>query len=210
MLNLVFLGPPGAGKGTQAVRVSAQLGLPHISTGDMLRSAIREGTEIGLKAKQFMDAGNLVPDEVVIGIVRERLAKPDCAAGYILDGFPRTIPQAEALDMVTEITAAVNIAVADEALVTRLSGRRSCTKCGHTTHVSMYAGENCPVCGEVLVQRDDDKPDTIRNRLAVYNKNTQPLIDYYQAQGKLTAVDGSQPVDEVFGAIIGALTGQAS
>lgn len=205
MKNLVFLGPPGAGKGTQAARISARLGLPHISTGDILRAAIREGSPIGLKAKSYMDAGNLVPDEVVIGIVQERIAQADCANGYILDGFPRTLPQAEALAKITTITMAVNIAVEDELLVKRLSGRRVCPACGLTTHVDTYSGENCPTCGKPLVQRADDNEATIRNRLSVYNKQTQPLIDYYQGQGLLVEVDGYQQIDLVTEAIVRAI-----
>jgi adenylate kinase len=205
MKNLVFLGPPGAGKGTQAARISARLGLPHISTGDILRAAIKEGTPIGLKAKSYMDAGNLVPDEVVIGIVKDRIAKDDCANGYILDGFPRTLPQAEALAQITQITMAVNIAVEDELLVKRLSGRRVCPACGLTTHVNSYSGANCPTCGAALIQRADDNEATIRNRLSVYNKQTQPLIDFYQQRGILETVDGYQDIDLVTDAIVRAI-----
>ena len=205
MKNLVFLGPPGAGKGTQAARISARLGLPHISTGDILRAAIKEGTPIGLKAKSYMDAGNLVPDEVVIGIVKDRIAMDDCANGYILDGFPRTLPQAEALAQITQITMAVNIAVEDELLVKRLSGRRVCPACGLTTHVNSYSGANCPTCGAALIQRADDNEATIRNRLSVYNKQTQPLIDFYQQRGILETVDGYQDIDLVTDAIVRAI-----
>lgn len=205
MKNLVFLGPPGAGKGTQAARISARLGLPHISTGDILRAAIKEGTPIGLKAKSYMDAGNLVPDEVVIGIVKDRIAKDDCENGYILDGFPRTLPQAEALAQITQITMAVNIAVEDELLVKRLSGRRVCPACGLTTHVNSYSGANCPTCGAALIQRADDNEATIRNRLSVYNKQTQPLIDFYQQRGILETVDGYQDIDLVTDAIVRAI-----
>ncbi len=205
MKNLVFLGPPGAGKGTQAARISARLGLPHISTGNILRAAIKEGTPIGLKAKSYMDAGNLVPDEVVIGIVKDRIAKDDCANGYILDGFPRTLPQAEALAQITQITMAVNIAVEDELLVKRLSGRRVCPACGLTTHVNSYSGANCPTCGAALIQRADDNEATIRNRLSVYNKQTQPLIDFYQQRGILETVDGYQDIDLVTDAIVRAI-----
>lgn len=205
MKNLVFLGPPGAGKGTQAARISARLGLPHISTGDILRAAIKEGTQIGLRAKAYMDAGNLVPDEVVIGIVEERIAKPDCAQGYILDGFPRTLPQAQALSKITNITKAVNIAVEDELLVKRLSGRRVCPACGLTTHVNAYDGANCPTCGAALIQRADDNETTIRNRLSVYNNQTQPLIDFYQNLGLLENVDGYQDIDLVTEAVVKAV-----
>ena len=205
MKNLVFLGPPGAGKGTQAARISARLGLPHISTGDILRAAIKEGTPIGLKAKSYMDAGNLVPDDVVIGIVKERIAKSDCVNGYILDGFPRTLPQAEALAQITQITKAVNISVEDELLVKRLSRRRVCPSCGLTTHVDSYSGLNCPKCGVALIQRADDNESTIRNRLSVYNKQTQPLIDFYQQRGILETVDGYQDIDLVTDAIVRAI-----
>lgn len=205
MKNLVFLGPPGAGKGTQASRVSASLGLPHISTGDILRAAIREQTEVGLKAKAYMDAGNLVPDEVVIAIVKERIAQPDCKAGYILDGFPRTLNQAQVLDTITTITKAINIAVEDEKLVTRLSGRRVCPTCGLTTHVNNITGTACPKCGAELIQRVDDAPETVRNRLSVYNAQAKPLLDHYEAKGILTDIDGLMDIDDVTKAVIEAI-----
>ncbi|MBQ2816848.1 MAG: adenylate kinase [Clostridia bacterium] len=207
MKNLVFLGPPGAGKGTQASRISESLSLPHISTGDILRASIRNQTEIGLKAKAYMDAGNLVPDEIVIGIVKERIAQSDCANGYILDGFPRTLAQAEALDTITTITMAVKIDVDGEKLVKRLSGRRVCPACGETTHVSNYDKPECPKCGVALIQRVDDNEDTIRNRLAVYNKSTQPLIDYYSGKGILKEIDGFQDIDKVTSDIVDAING---
>ncbi len=194
--NLVFLGPPGAGKGTQAARIASRLGIPHISTGDMLRSAIQGQTPVGAVAKTFMDRGELVPDSVVIGIVKERIAQGDCTKGYILDGFPRTLDQAEALCKITRIHKAVNIAVEDEKLVARLSGRRVCPNCGYTGHVD-YDNDLCPKCGEELSQRDDDKPETVRNRLSVYNKSTYPLIEYYTRQGLLVNINGYQEVEKV-------------
>ncbi|MGI5898475.1 MAG: adenylate kinase [Christensenellales bacterium] len=195
--NLVFLGPPGAGKGTQAVRIASRLGIPHISTGDMLRAAIKGQTPIGVLAKAFMDRGELVPDSVVIDIVKERIDEDDCKDGYILDGFPRTLAQAEALSSITVIRKTVNIAVDDEKLVARLSGRRVCLKCGYTGHVNYEKGIVCPRCGEKLAQRDDDQPDTIRNRLKVYNESTRPLIEYYARQGLLVNIDGYQEVEKV-------------
>ena len=205
-MNVVFLGPPGAGKGTQAVRVCARLGIPQISTGDILRKAIREQTETGLKAKSYIDQGLLVPDEVVIDIVRERLAMPDCQNGYILDGFPRTVPQAQALSGFARIDAVIDIEVSDEQLVARLSGRRVCPACGATFHVSSLGGRtDCDKCGAGLVQRDDDKAETVLNRLNVYHAQTAPLIDYYGSQGLLKTVDGSQPLDDCFAAILRAL-----
>lgn len=205
-MNVVFLGPPGAGKGTQAVRVCERLGIPQISTGDILRKAIREQTETGLKAKSYIDQGLLVPDEVVIDIVRERLAMPDCQNGYILDGFPRTVPQAQALAGFARIDAVIDIEVSDEQLVARLSGRRVCPACGATFHVSSLSGRtDCDKCGAGLVQRDDDKAETVLNRLNVYHAQTAPLIDYYGSQGLLKTVDGSQPLDDCFAAILRAL-----
>ncbi len=205
-MNVVFLGPPGAGKGTQAVRVCERLGIPQISTGDILRKAIREQTETGLKAKSYIDQGLLVPDEVVIDIVRERLAMPDCQNGYILDGFPRTVPQAQALAGFARIDAVIDIEVSDEQLVARLSGRRVCPACGATFHVSSLGGRTaCDKCGAELVQRNDDKAETVLNRLNVYHAQTAPLIDYYGSQGLLKTVDGSQPLDDCFAAILRAL-----
>lgn len=185
-MNIIFLGPPGAGKGTQATIACRKLGIPHISTGDMLRSAIAEETETGLKAKAFMDAGQLVPDEVVIDIVKERLAAEDCKKGYLLDGFPRTVPQAEALGTFADIQAVVNILVPDEVLVDRLSGRRVCPACGKPFIFSELQGKTtCDVCGATLIQRDDDKPETVMSRLKVYHQKTAPLIDYYSGLGTL-------------------------
>lgn len=189
-MNIVFLGPPGAGKGTHAQMLMSELDIPQISTGDMLRQAIKAETPMGLNAKRYIDQGALVPDDVVIAIVRDRLAQEDCLHGYILDGFPRTVAQAEALASFAKIDVALNLALPDEMIVKRLSGRRVCLKCGGTYHISSLNGrEDCEACGEKLVQRKDDTPETIQNRLAVYAKQTAPLIDYYQKQGLLRTVD---------------------
>ena len=209
-MNIIFLGPPGAGKGTQAQRICDALNIPQISTGDILRRAIKEGTETGLKAKAFIDAGQLVPDDVIIDIVKERLAMADCAGGYILDGFPRTVPQAEALDTFAAIDSVIELDVADQVLVDRLSGRRVCLKCGATYHLSMLNGETkCAKCGDPLVQRNDDKAETVLNRLEVYHAQTAPLIGYYEQKGLLKKVDGAQGLDNTFAAIMNALGAQA-
>ncbi len=205
-MKVMFLGPPGAGKGTQAQRVCAHLNIPQISTGDILRKAIKEQTKTGLEAKAFIDAGQLVPDEVVIAIVRERLAMPDCARGYILDGFPRTVPQAEALGAFATLDAVVNIDVSDAQLVDRLSGRRVCLQCGGTYHSStLNQRTDCAACGHDLVQREDDRPETVLNRLAVYHKQTKPLIDFYTAQGIVKTIDGTQTPDACFDTILSVL-----
>ena len=205
-MKLVFLGPPGAGKGTQASYVCEKLAIPHISTGDMLRSAIAHGTPTGLQAKVFMDAGKLVPDEVLIAMVRERLSAADCANGYLLDGFPRTVAQAEALKGISAPDYAVNVDVPDEKLLARLTGRRVCAKCAGTFHVSQLNGATvCPVCGGELIQRKDDTPETITSRLNVYHTQTAPLIDFYAGEGNLITVDGDQAMDEVTKAIFTAL-----
>lgn len=189
-MKLIFLGPPGAGKGTQATGVSSHLGVPHISTGDMFRAALKNHTPTGMEAKHYMDAGELVPDSVVVAMVRERLAEPDCKNGYLLDGFPRTVEQAEALEEIASPDAVVDIEVGDERLLQRLSGRRVCSTCNGTFHISTLADEHvCPVCGGSLYQREDDKPATIANRLKVYREQTEPLIGYYEGKGKLRRVD---------------------
>ena len=205
-MNIIFLGPPGAGKGTQAQRICAALNIPQISTGDILRRAMKEGTETGLKAKSYIDAGQLVPDEVIIDIVKERLAMEDCRGGYILDGFPRTVPQAEALDTFAKIDSVIELAVDDQVLVNRLSGRRVCVKCGATYHLSMLNdATTCAACGDELIQRNDDKAETVLNRLKVYHDQTAPLIGYYEKKGLLRKVDGDQGVDSTFEAIMKAL-----
>ena len=205
-MNIIFLGPPGAGKGTQAQRICAALNIPQISTGDMLRRAIKEETPTGLKAKSFVEAGQLVPDEILIDLIKERLQQDDARNGYILDGFPRTVPQAEALDQIAKIDTVIELQVADEKLISRLSGRRVCLKCGATYHVSMLNGETkCAVCGEELIQRADDKAETVLNRLNVYHLQTAPLVDYYTKKGNLKAIDGAQGMEETFQAIMKAL-----
>ena len=209
-MNIVFLGPPGAGKGTQEQRICAALNIPQISTGDILRRAMKEGTETGLKAKGYIDAGKLVPDEVIIDIVKERLAMDDCRGGYILDGFPRTVPQAEALDTFATIDSVIELVVADQVLVDRLGGRRVCVKCGATYHLSMLNGRTtCDVCGEELIQGDDDKPETVLNRLEVYHNQTTPLIGYYEKKGLLHKVDGAQGLENTYAAIMKTLGAQA-
>lgn len=205
-MKLIFLGPPGAGKGTQAAGVSAHLGVPHISTGDMFRSAIRNQTPTGLEAKRYLDAGELVPDSVTIAMVKERLSMDDCKAGYLLDGFPRTVEQAIALDDISAPDAVVNIDVPNERLLNRLTGRRICGKCQGTFHISKLADEHaCPVCGGELYQRNDDQPDTISTRLAAYHESTEPLIGYYKGLGKLRTVNGDSQLEEVFKAILATL-----
>ncbi|MBD5092300.1 MAG: adenylate kinase [Clostridiales bacterium] len=198
MKNVILLGAPGAGKGTQAALICEEYNVPHISTGDILRRNIKEGTPLGVKAKEYIDAGALVPDEVVIGLVEDRLANADCKDGYVLDGFPRTIAQAEALDRVASIDMAINIDVSFEMIVSRLGGRRVC-KCGATYHVSTLNGETkCKACGDELFIRDDDKPETVQNRLRVYQEQTEPLISYYRAQGKLVDVPATGTIEEIF------------
>ena len=205
-MNLVFLGPPGAGKGTQAAVISQKMGIPHISTGDMFRKAMREGTPTGLQAKAYMDKGELVPDSVTIAMVKERLSEDDCKGGYLLDGFPRDIHQAEALEQFSKLDAAVNIAVDDDKLIARLSGRRFCPKCSGTFHVTKLNGsEKCPDCGGDLIQRADDNPDTIASRLSVYHTQTSPLTAFYAQKGILKEVDGDLPMEEVSNEIIEAL-----
>ncbi len=197
-MNIIFLGPPGAGKGTQAQIVCQRLGIPQVSTGDMLRAAIAAGTEMGLKAKAYMDQGQLVPDEVVIGIVRDRLAKEDCRKGYILDGFPRTVEQARALGTFAKIDVAINLDVPDDVLVKRLSGRRVCPLCGAPYHVDRLNGETvCKADGTPLIQRDDDRAETVLNRLTVYHQKTAPLIDYYRDEGLLKNIGGGLSLEEI-------------
>ena len=199
-MKIIFLGAPGAGKGTKAEIVAARLGIPTISTGAMIREALKSGTEMGLKAKEFIEQGALVPDEVVIGIIKDRLAESDCSKGFILDGFPRTVPQAEALDkMGVKLDKVISIEVPDEVIVERMSGRRVCTKCGATFHIAdnpSKAGEKCDRCGEELSIRSDDAPEVVLSRLEVYHSTTEPLKDYYAAKGNLELVDGVGTIDE--------------
>ena len=205
-MKLIFLGPPGAGKGTQATGVSSHLRVPHISTGDMFRNAIKNQTPTGLEAKKYMDAGQLVPDSVVVAMVKERLAMSDCANGYLLDGFPRTVDQAQALEEFATPDAVIDIEVPDEMLLERLTGRRVCGKCNGTFHISKLADEKlCPVCGDALYQRDDDKPATISNRLNVYHEQTAPLIGYYAGLGRLKRIDGNDRPEDVFQNILSSL-----
>ncbi len=205
-MKLIFLGPPGAGKGTQAAGVSAHLGVAHISTGDMFRSAIQNQTPTGIEAKKYLDAGELVPDSVTIAMVRERLAMDDAANGYLLDGFPRTVDQAIALDEIDAPDAVVDIDVPDERLMSRLTGRRICGKCHGTFHISKLADEHtCPICGGELYQRSDDHPDTISTRLKAYHASTEPLIGYYKGLGKLRRVNGDRQLEDVFKAILATL-----
>ncbi len=205
-MNVIFLGPPGAGKGTQAQIVCAKLGIPQISTGDMLRAAIAQKTETGLKAKGYMDAGQLVPDAVVIAIVKDRLGDADCRKGYVLDGFPRTVEQAGALAGIAKIDVVVNIAVEDEALVKRLSSRWVCPVCGAPYRAETLNGQTmCTADGATLIQRDDDKPETVLNRLGVYHRQTAPLIDFYEKEGLLRTVDGSAGMENVTQAILSTL-----
>jgi adenylate kinase len=210
-MRIVLLGGPGSGKGTQAKKLIDKLGVPQISTGDIFRAALKEGTPMGLKAKTFMDKGELVPDDVVIGVVEERLTKPDLDKGYMLDGFPRTLPQAQALDGILtkqskSIDHAILVDVPDEELVARLSGRRTCrnSECGSMFHVMFNPPKKegvCDACGSELYQRDDDSEATIRERLTVYNKQTAPLVDYYEKKGLLRRVKGVGPIDEIFASI---------
>lgn len=205
-MKIIMLGAPGAGKGTQAKKIAELCKIPHISTGDIFRANIKEGTELGKKAKSYMDAGELVPDELVCDLVVDRIQQDDCTNGYILDGFPRTIPQAEALTnalnaIEQKLAHALNFDVPDENIIKRMAGRRSCVGCGATYHVEFNPPKVegvCDVCGEELILRDDDKPETVTNRLNVYHKETQPLIDYYEKQGLVSTIDGTQSMDKVF------------
>lgn len=208
-MNLILLGAPGAGKGTQAEVICDHLHIPTISTGNVLREALKDGTQLGLKAKSFMDSGALVPDDVVIGIIKERLGEDDCKNGFILDGFPRTVPQAEALDeMGVVIDKVIDIEVADEKIMQRLSGRRVCQDCGASYHVDYKPSQKsgvCDKCGGETVQRKDDHPDTIRDRLHVYHEQTEPLKDYYAKTGKLTIVEGQEEVADTSALTLKAL-----
>ena len=205
-MKIIMLGAPGAGKGTQAKMIAEKCGSPHISTGDIFRANIKNGTELGAKAKEYMDKGLLVPDELVCDLVVDRIQQADCEKGYILDGFPRTIPQAEALEAALnaieqKLDYAIDIDVPDENIINRMSGRRACVGCGATYHVVFNPTKvegKCDVCGESLILRDDDKPETVKKRLDVYHTQTQPLIDFYSARKVLVEVDGTQSMDKVF------------
>ncbi len=209
-MKLILLGAPGAGKGTQAEIISEKYNIPTISTGNIIRAALKNGTEMGLKAKSYIDAGNLVPDDVVIGIIKERLAEDDCQNGYILDGFPRTIPQAEALDELGfAIDAALSIEVADSEIVKRMSGRRVCEKCGasyHTEYKKPAKEGVCNLCDGALVIRKDDEPETVKNRLEVYHEQTEPLKSYYDNCGKLLCVEGQDKVEDTTALVLAALS----
>ena len=212
-MKIIMLGAPGAGKGTQAKMIADKYGVPHISTGDIFRANIKNGTELGMEAKKYMDQGLLVPDERTGRMLLDRVAQDDCKNGYVLDGFPRTIPQAEVLDseltkLGDHIDYAINVDVPDENIVKRMSGRRACLTCGATYHIEHVPPKKegiCDVCGSELVLRDDDKPETVKNRLNVYHEQTQPLIDFYTEKGVLKTVDGTVPMEEVFAAITAIL-----
>ena len=212
-MKIVMLGAPGAGKGTQAQMIADKFNIPHISTGDIFRANIKNGTELGKKAKEFMDKGQLVPDELTVQLLLDRVANDDCKNGYVLDGFPRTIPQADVLDseltkLGDKVDFAINVDVPDENIVRRMSGRRACLKCGATYHIEHIPPKKegiCDKCGSELVQREDDKPETVQNRLSVYHEQTQPLIDYYDKKNILKTVDGTKDMQEVFSNIVGIL-----
>ena len=209
-MKIIMLGAPGAGKGTQAKQIADKYSIPHISTGDIFRANIKNGTELGKKAKTYMDQGALVPDELTCDLVMDRIQQDDCKNGFVLDGFPRTIPQAEALDAALgkineKMDYAIDVDVPDENIVNRMSGRRACLNCGATYHLISIPPKVegiCDRCGSEIVLREDDKPETVQKRLKVYHEQTQPLIDYYKNQGILKSVDGTQPMDEVFKAIV--------
>ncbi|MBR5986999.1 MAG: adenylate kinase [Clostridia bacterium] len=204
-MKIIFLGAPGSGKGTRATRVKTELGIPHISTGDIFRENIKGGTPLGVLAKSYIDKGALVPDDVVIKIVEDRLSREDCKNGFILDGFPRTIYQAEALKKIADIDVVINLVVDDEAIVKRVAGRRMC-RCGETYNVAFLNGATtCAKCGAELYQREDDKEETVKSRLEVYHKETAPQIDYYRKEGLLKDVDGSQGIDAVYNDIMKVL-----
>lgn len=212
-MKIIMLGAPGAGKGTQAKQIADKYSIPHISTGDIFRANLKAGTELGKKAKEYMDQGLLVPDELTCDLVMDRIAQDDCKNGFVLDGFPRTIPQAEALDAaLTKINQkmdyAIDVDVPDDNIINRMSGRRACLNCGATYHIVSIPTKVegvCDRCGNPVVLRDDDQPETVKKRLNVYHEQTQPLIDYYQKQGILKSVDGTQPMEEVFNSIVGIL-----
>ena len=202
IMNIILLGAPGAGKGTQAAYLVNKFAIPHISTGDIFRSNIKQRTEIGLIAKSYIDKGQLCPDDVTVKIVELRLANEDCKKGFLLDGFPRTVPQAEALSKITDIDYVIDIEIPFERLLHRLTGRRVCAKCGASYHVDFLNGKTACDCGEKLIHRDDDTEETVSKRINVYTQQTQPLIDYYRERGKLISVNGDQAVEAVFEEIV--------
>lgn len=212
-MKIIMLGAPGAGKGTQAKMIADKYSVPHVSTGDIFRANIKNGTELGMEAKKYMDQGLLVPDELTVKILLDRVAQDDCKNGYVLDGFPRTIPQAEVLDneltkLGETIDYAIDVNVPDENIINRMSGRRACLACGATYHIAHIPPKQegiCDRCGKELVLRDDDKPETVKNRLEIYHEQTQPLIDFYTQKGVLKTVDGTVPMNEVFDAIVAIL-----
>lgn len=204
-MKLIFLGPPGAGKGTQAARFAARYGIAHISTGDMLRAELRAGTPLGQQAQGYMNRGELVPDEVILGMVQSRIGQADCANGFLFDGFPRTVAQADALAALCAVDRVVNIDVPQERLVARISGRRMCPDCGAAYHVTTHPDGRCDKCGGALYQREDDREETVRNRLRVYEEQTQPLIEYYAARGLLVTVNGDESIERVTEAIAQAV-----
>ena len=206
-MKLIFLGPPGAGKGTQAERISKLYGIAHISTGDMLRSQMREGTPLGAEAKGYIDRGELVPDELIVAMVAERIKEEDCANGFLLDGFPRTVSQAEALNGISDFDMVIDIAVPAERLMERIGGRRMCSGCGAGYHTSSYHKDTCEKCGASLYIRDDDRPETVKHRITVYERQTKPLIDYYREKGNLSRVNGDNTPDRVFDDVAAAIKG---
>ena len=206
-MKLIFLGPPGAGKGTQAEKISELYGIAHISTGDMLRSQMREGTPLGAEAKGYIDRGELVPDELIVAMVAERIKEEDCANGFLLDGFPRTVSQAEALNGISDIDMVIDIAVPAERLMERIGGRRMCSGCGAGYHTSSYHKDTCEKCGASLYIRDDDRPETVKHRITVYERQTKPLIDYYREKGNLSRVHGDNTPDRVFDDVAAAIKG---
>lgn len=206
-MKLIFLGPPGAGKGTQAEKISELYGIAHISTGDMLRSQMREGTPLGAEAKGYIDRGELVPDELIVAMVAERIKEEDCANGFLLDGFPRTVSQAEALNGISDIDMVIDIAVPAERLMERIGGRRMCSGCGAGYHTSSYHKDTCEKCGASLYIRDDDRPETVKHRITIYERQTKPLIDYYREKGNLSRVNGDNTPDRVFDDVAVAIKG---
>ena len=206
-MKLIFLGPPGAGKGTQAEKISELYGIAHISTGDMLRSQMREGTPLGAEAKGYIDRGELVPDELIVAMVAERIKEEDCANGFLLDGFPRTVSQAEALNGISDIDMVIDIAVPAERLMERIGGRRMCSGCGAGYHTSSYHKDTCEKCGASLYIRDDDRPETVKHRITVYERQTKPLIDYYREKGNMSRVNGDNTPDRVFDDVAAAIKG---